>query len=170
MRSVERIVSGGQTGADRAALDVALALDIPCGGWVPAGRLDERGKIPAVYPELRETETPDPAQRTELNVRDSDGTLIISRGPLYGGSAETRRFAERLGKPWIHADLDVKDPIDWCGDVRAWIEQHRISVLNVAGPRSSEDPRIHRDGADLLGLLLRAGGEPAPEPADAVEA
>ncbi len=81
---VERIVAGGQTGADRAALDVALEYGLTVGGWVPHGRLAEDGRIPARYPGLVETDSPDGAERTRWNVRDSDATLIVSRGPLVG--------------------------------------------------------------------------------------
>ena len=85
-----QIVSGGQTGADRAALDIALELGFESGGWVPLGRQAEDGKIPDRYPNLRETDSPLPAVRTELNVRDSDATLIVSHGTLVGGTALTR--------------------------------------------------------------------------------
>src|SRR6267142_1460190 len=102
---VERIVSGGQTGADRAALDFALASRIPIGGWVPKGRLAEDGRIPERYAGLVETESADPAVRTARNVRDSDGTLILSHGPLDGGSLFTHREAVRTGRPALHLDL-----------------------------------------------------------------
>src|SRR5690606_30676655 len=98
-----RVVSGGQTGVDRAALDAALRLGLPCGGWCPAGRWAEDGPIPERYP-LRETESADPAERTARNVRDSDATLILSPRPLRGGTAGTREVAERLGRPFHVAD------------------------------------------------------------------
>ena len=104
---IERIVSGGQTGCDRAAFDAALELGIPLGGWVPRGRLDEDGVIPVRYPNLREAESADPAVRTECNVRDSDATLLISHGPLVGGSALTARLADQMGRPHLHLDLDL---------------------------------------------------------------
>ncbi len=93
----EKIVSGGQTGVDRAALDAALALGVPCGGWCPRGRRAEDGEIPARYP-LRETPLPTYEQRTEWNVRDADGTLVLTRGPASGGTALTLALAERLGR------------------------------------------------------------------------
>ena len=102
---IERIVSGGQTGCDRAAFDAALALGIPLGGWVPRGRLDEDGVIPARYPNLREAASAEPAVRTEHNVRDSDATLLLSHGPLIGGSALTRQLCEQWERPWLHVDL-----------------------------------------------------------------
>lgn len=146
-------MSGAQTGVDRAALDVALELDIPCGGWVPRGRIDERGRIPDRYPGLRETASADWSERTEANVRDSDGTLIISRGPLTGGSLHTREVAERLGRPWLHVDLagSRSAALDAAED---WIARHEIRVLNVAGPRESKDPELYELAAALLRELL----------------
>src|SRR5215471_7567840 len=100
-----RIVSGGQTGVDRAALDAALELGVPCGGWCPRGRAAEDGPIDDRYP-LHETPSRDVEQRTEWNVRDSDGTLILNRGPeLTGGTLLTQRVAQRDRKPWMVIDL-----------------------------------------------------------------
>ena len=113
-----RVVSGAQTGVDRAALDVALELGLPCGGWVPRGRIDERGRIPDRYPGLEETKTPDWNERTEANVRDADGTVILSRGPLTGGSAYTARVAARLRRPCLHLDLSGRDEVDAAAEVR----------------------------------------------------
>src|SRR5512134_3746342 len=101
---IERVVSGGQTGVDRAALDAALALGLPCGGWCPRGRRAEDGAIPLHYP-LRETPTARYPQRTEWNVRDSDGTLILTRGRPRGGTAYTISVARRLGRPLLVVDL-----------------------------------------------------------------
>ncbi|MER2623546.1 MAG: putative molybdenum carrier protein [Accumulibacter sp.] len=100
-----KIVSGGQTGADRAALDVALDLGIPCGGWVPKGRLAEDGEIPVGCPHLVEEEDAEPNTRTTLNIRDSDATLILSQGKLHGGSNFTASTAHKAGKPYLHVDL-----------------------------------------------------------------
>lgn len=146
-----RLVSGAQTGVDRAALDVALELGIPCGGWVPRGRIDELGRIPERYPDLRETESADFSERTAANVRDSDATLIISRGPLTGGSLYTREVADRLGRPCLHVDLDSPAAEEAAGAVRDWFDSNAVGVLNVAGPRASKDPEIH----DLARSLLR---------------
>lgn len=148
MRSVHRttrIVSGGQTGADRAALDVALALGIPCGGWVPQGRLAEDGVIPDWYPNLVEADSSVPDVRTELNVRDSDATLIFSHGPLTGGSAYTRDVAARFGKPHLHVDLAAMPHESAVTAVQLWLEGVRPVTLNVAGPRASGDPEIYED-------------------------
>lgn len=133
-----RIVSGGQTGVDRAALDAALALGLACGGWCPSGRRAEDGPIPARYP-LRETASPDYRVRTEANVRDSDATLILVEGPLTGGTALTARIARRLGRPLRVVDLARgPDP----GGLAPWLRAHGVRVLNVAGPRESQRPGI----------------------------
>jgi hypothetical protein len=150
VHSVERIVSGGQTGVDRAALDTALALGIPCGGWVPQGRMAEDGRIPEGYPNLREADSPGPDVRTEWNVRDSDATLILSRGALTRGSAYTQEMALRHAKPWLHVNLADVSEEDAVGRVRAWLEDVRPKVLNVAGPRASGDPGIY----DLVRAVL----------------
>lgn len=145
----EQIVSGGQTGVDRAALDVALELGIPCGGWCPKGRRAEDGLIPDVYP-LRESPTANYAERTALNVKDSDGTLILSRGPLRGGTALTKTFAERYRRPFLVVDL--RD--DTSQLIHEWLSAHSIRVLNVAGPRESSQPGITRQAATFLRALL----------------
>src|SRR5512135_124388 len=102
---VARIVSGGQTGVDRAALDAARQLGLECGGWCPRGRRAEDGKVASGYP-LRETPSEDYAQRTEWNVRDSDATLVLTHGRPAGGTALTIAVARRLGKPLLVLDLD----------------------------------------------------------------
>lgn len=152
---VQRIISGGQTGVDRAALDVAMDLGLRCGGWCPAGRAAEDGPIPADYP-LVETASDDPAERTDLNVRDSDGTLIITTGKLAGGTALTEHCAIGRGKPFL-----VTDPADReaASGVREWLEANGIEVLNVAGPRESEAPGIY---GLALALLTNALGPSLP--------
>lgn len=136
---IQKIISGGQTGADRAALDVALELDVPCGGWCPKGRKAEDGPIPKLYP-LRETSSSRYPVRTERNVRDSDGTLVITRGKPSGGTALTIELARKLGKPHLVIDLSENGDPDV---VRGWIQSNRIEILNVAGPRESEAPGIY---------------------------
>ena len=147
---VKRIVSGGQTGVDRAALDVALALGIPCGGWCPKGRRAEDGRLPARYP-LKETPSPEYPERTEWNVRDSDGTLILNRGRLSGGTAQTAAIVARWGRPGLLVDVDRSlEP----ARVRAWIAAHRVAVLNVAGPRESKRPGIYAASVRWLRRVL----------------
>ncbi|MCC4115330.1 putative molybdenum carrier protein [Aromatoleum toluclasticum] len=132
------IVSGGQTGADRAALDWAIARGLQHGGWCPAGRLAEDGLIPERY-QLKELHDGGYRKRTLWNVRDSDATLIISLAPeLTGGSAATMRFARSLKKPWLH----VSPGMDWQVAVQSWLRDIAPGVLNIAGPRASSAPGI----------------------------
>ena len=147
------VISGGQTGVDRAALDVALALGLACGGWCPRGRAAEDGPIDLRYP-LRETAGADPAQRTRLNVRDADGTLILAPGEPSGGTALTRRIAIEMGKPHLVIDPAQAPAEDACAEIRRWIDDHDINVLNVAGPRESECPGIYGQARRLLTALL----------------
>ena len=142
---LEKVVSGGQTGVDRAALDVAFELSIPCGGWCPKGRRSEDGAIPDKYL-LQESPTANYAERTALNVKDSDGTLILSRGPLRGGTALTKTFAERYRRPYLVVDL--RDGT--AQQVRDWLTANSIRVLNVAGPRESSQPGITRQASSFL--------------------
>ncbi len=146
---IAKIISGGQTGVDRAALDVAIHLGIPHGGWVPKGRLTEDGPLPETY-DLRETPTAVYAERTEKNVLDSDGTLIISRGELTGGSEYTRDMALKHSRPWLHVDLNRTAAFRAALAIVEWLAGHDIRVLNVAGPRASKDPGIYRDTTGLL--------------------
>lgn len=154
--NLRRIVSGAQTGVDRAALDVALELKIPCGGWVPKGRLDELGTIPPMYPSLQEADSPEPELRTELNVRDSDATLIMTHGALFGGSEYTALKAIELGKPHLHLDLDAVGDDEAVDQIIAWVNKTNPYVLNVAGPRQSDDRKIYeRSKAILRGALSK---------------
>lgn len=146
------IVSGGQTGADRAALDWAIAHDdIPHGGWCPLGRRAEDGPLDAKY-RLVETERVGYRARTVRNVRDSDATLILNLGELEGGSLETLRIAERRGKPVRVVQLDAPPDEQEIATLREWLADPGIRVLNVAGPRESKRPGIY---AATLGLLAR---------------
>jgi hypothetical protein len=140
------IVSGGQTGVDRAALDASLELGISCGGWCPKGRRAEDGPIPDRYP-LKETESGSYPVRTEMNVRDSDGTLILTWGRPTGGTALTVRLARRHKKPSLV--IDLKKPAD-PSSLMNWLEKKQIEVLNVAGPRESEYPDISRLAFEFL--------------------
>ena len=142
------IVSGGQTGVDRAALDLALELGLACGGFCPRGRIAEDGRIDDRYP-LIETPSADYAERTEWNIVHSDATLILHRGHLSGGTALTARLARRQGKPLRLVDLaEHPDP----AAVAAWVASFR--VLNVAGPRQSQSPGIYRAAREFLRQVL----------------
>jgi len=139
MAIIDKIISGGQTGADRAALDTALRLGIPHGGYCPKGRVAEDGRIDAKY-QMEETDTVDYNARTELNVRHSDGTVVFTlSGILDGGTRETANLAVKHHKPLLRikgADLEP------AADLRYFIGKHEIKVLNVAGPRASREPGV----------------------------
>jgi hypothetical protein len=139
---VKKIISGGQAGADRAALDFAIKQNIPHGGWVPKFRGAEDGKIPDVY-QVQEMATHSYSRRTEQNAIDSDGTVIISHGRLRGGSAFAAKMAKKHDRPWLHLDM-AKLAVDKAGGrLQKWVDDNNISVLNVAGPRLSSDPTIY---------------------------
>ncbi len=145
-----KIISGGQTGVDRAALDAALELGIPCGGWCPNGRKAEDGPIDLKYP-LKETLSPNYPHRTEKNVREADGTLVLTKGPVSGGTALTVQLAIEYKKPYLIIDLNNKiDPLM----AREWGEKHNIEILNVAGPSENTIPGIHDQAAQFLKELL----------------
>jgi hypothetical protein len=146
---IKKIVSGGQTGADRAALDFAIKMDLPHGGWVPKGRLAEDGPLPAKY-RVEEMPTDSYPERTEQNVIDSDGTLIVSHGKLTGGSKLTDDLAYKHKKPCLNIDLDETSVMEAASQVFDWVLGNRIKVLNVAGPKESKDPTIYRA---VIGLL-----------------
>jgi hypothetical protein len=162
---VQRVVSGGQTGVDRAALDAAIASGVDHGGWCPRGRLAEDGVIPARY-RLVESASRRYWVRTERNVIDSDGTLIVHRGPLRGGTAFTQRMAIKHAKPLYL--IDTRQPVATAA-IHDWIRQHGIQVLNCAGPRESSAPGIGLEARRLLVDLLAAhatgsGGEAENHP------
>ena len=148
--TLRKIISGGQTGVDRAALDAALERNFPCGGFCPKGRRAEDGVIDDKYP-LRETPDSEYAERTESNVRESDGTLIIASGPLSGGTALTQQLAAQHVKPCLVVEPD---------DLKArqliieWLEKHAIATLNIAGPRESNCPGIRDQSHTLITALL----------------
>lgn len=150
---IKKIISGGQTGADIAALDFALKFKIPHGGWIPKGRITEDGPLPDKY-HLQEMPTSSYPARTEQNVIDSDGTLIVSHGKLTGGSTYTRKMAMKNGKPWYHVDLNKLPTFQAAMVIDDWISQNKIEALNVAGPRASEDPTIYGLVTVILELVL----------------
>jgi hypothetical protein len=149
--TITRIVSGGQTGVDRGALDAAIAMGIEHGGWCPRGRRAEDGEIPNRYL-VRELDSIDYAARTERNVVDSDATLLITRGAPTGGSALTARVAATHRRPLLHVDLD-RDA-DPSSAIRTWLDANRIATLNVAGSRESNCPGIAATVRDLLITIL----------------
>ena len=153
---IKQIVSGGQTGVDRAGLDVAIKLGIAYGGWIPRGRLTESGALPQKY-HLKETSSSQYSVRTEKNVVAADGTLIMSHGPLTGGSAYTREMAIKHGRPWLHIDLDRMAAFHAATAINNWILQKEIEILNVAGPRASADPAIYQDTLNILESVYYLG-------------
>lgn len=139
------IVSGGQTGADRAGLDWAIARGLELGGWCPKGRRSEDGLIPPQYP-LDETLSAGYQQRTKWNVRDSDATVIFTlKEELDGGSELTARLADSLGRPWLHFRAGVHER-----HVVSFLECHDVRILNIAGKRESAAPGIYRFTFDAL--------------------
>lgn len=146
----DKVISGGQTGVDRAALDVAFELGIPSAGWCPQGRRAEDGRIDDCYP-LKETQNADYTERTEWNVRDSDGTLVLVRGRPTEGTALTIEVAQRLGKPCLVLNLS-KEP--QASQVCAWARNQQVRVLNVAGPRESKSPGIYQEAKEFLRRVL----------------
>ncbi len=148
-----KIVSGGQTGVDRAALDVALTLQIPHGGWCPKGRRAEDGRISRKY-QLRESDARDYAVRTEQNVIDSDATLILFREKITGGTRLTQHLASKHQRPQMRIDLQQADSDQQMeiakSSISQWLAKHNVRVLNIAGPRESSNPGIHQQTMDFL--------------------
>ncbi len=148
---VSRIVSGGQTGADRVALDWAIRNNVPHSGWCPRGRKAEDGTLDAKYL-LQETESGGYLERTRQNVIDSDGTLIVNLGKLDGGTLATAKLARKLRKPHIVVQLDSGPGDEEVKQLMDWLKRESISTLNIAGPRESKRPGIYALTNDLLDL------------------
>ncbi len=147
------LVAGGQTGADRAALDWAIGQGLPHGGWCPRGRKTEDGVLPGCYL-LQETPTANYLQRTEWNVRDSDATLVFTLDDkLDGGSKRTAAFAESLGRPWLHVRPGVHPKY-----VARFLARHEVRTLNVAGKRESSAPGIGELVRQVLSQAISVGG------------
>jgi len=145
---IKKIVSGGQTGVDRAALDAAMAAGLEVGGWCPKGRRAEDGPIPDRYP-LTETKCNKYRTRTRWNVRDSDATLILSDCDPAGGTALTIAFCEQLNKPFL-----VASPSDGFDEVAGWFISHEVKTLNVAGPRERDDAPVYEKSLLWLTALF----------------
>jgi hypothetical protein len=153
---IQRVISGGQTGVDRAALDAAISAGLDHGGWAPKSFWAEDGPISPSYG-LTETPGADVRQRTEWNVRDADATLILASGPLAGGTAFTGQCALKHGKPCRQFDPRSAPGERLAGDIARWIAPLPGGTLNVAGPRASEDSGIYDLArATLMALFTRA--------------
>jgi len=134
-----KIISGGQTGVDRAALDVATRRGVNCGGWCPAGRLDEFGKIPDQYP-VQELPGGGFTERTLQNVKYSDGTVVLYPGELRGGTEQTVRFCVELERPGQAIDASKISAEDAAKLMAEFVRENKIGILNVAGPLQSDWP------------------------------
>ena len=156
--NIQRIISGGQTGVDRAALDFAIARQIPHGGCCPAGRRAADGVLDARY-QLVETESSGYRQRTKHNVLDADATLIICRGRLEGGSLLTRDLATGHGKPLLLCDLHDSTE-ELLAAWQDWLVSHPIAILNIAGPSEARNPGIYLQASALLELFWSKEHEP----------
>jgi hypothetical protein len=148
---LRRIISGGQTGVDRAALDTAIALGLPHGGWCPRGRKAEDGPIDRCY-DLQETRSARYHVRTRRNVLESDGTLILYRGEMTGGTELTLDFARKQNRPHLAVELSQVD----ASRIRRWLVENRIETLNVAGPRESTAPGVYQEAMSTLRAVLAA--------------
>jgi hypothetical protein len=150
---IHKIISGGQTGADQAALDVAVKYNISYGGWIPMGRRTEAGPLPSRY-RLAVMPTRDYRDRTRQNILDSQGTAIFYRRHLTGGSRLTRNLAYTEGKPYLAVDLWHNDPFEAAVMLQSFVFETHIQVLNVAGPRASHDPGIYADVKMILETVV----------------
>jgi len=151
--AMPRIVSGGQTGVDRGALDAALTAGAPCGGWCPAGRIAEDGRIPAHYP-LQDLPGAGYRERTLRNVQDSDATLIIYYVEPEGGTRQTLEFCIECGKPQLLIDAATLSAEEAARQVEAFVRERDIRTLNVAGPRASKQPFAHAYARQALSQAL----------------
>jgi hypothetical protein len=158
-----KIISGGQTGVDRAALDAALSLGVDCGGWCPEGRLAETGPIPAQYP-LRELPGAGYFERTMQNVRDADATVIFYLGELQGGTKATADFCREAGKPLLILEGHPGSAAEAARKIAEFVRAHTIEILNVAGPRASQWPAGYDYARETLLLFLhRVAADPPPK-------
>ncbi|MBI3563394.1 MAG: putative molybdenum carrier protein [Gammaproteobacteria bacterium] len=149
-----KIISGGQTGVDRGALDAALAAGIPCGGWCPKGRLAEDGVIDPTYP-LQEVPSEDYRVRTMKNIAESDGTVIIYFGKLEGGTLNTVEYCRQQGKPHLLINTDYSKPEQAAHLIKKFILEKNVITLNVAGPRASKVQRARTYTQTTIAALLR---------------
>ena len=139
---IKKIISGGQSGAEQAALDAAIDFHIPHGGWIPKGRIAEKNPLPAKY-KLQEMPPSSQLDETEQNVVDSDGTLIISQGTFIENVDDIFKTVKKHRRPWIHIDLNITAPLDAVLKIRSWIIEETVEVLNVEGASAGEAPQLY---------------------------
>ncbi len=160
---LKKIISGGQVGADQAALDAAIKYNVPHGGWIQKDRKTEDGILPYEY-KLNELKSGAHPNYSERNVINSDGTLIISHGKLKGGSALPKKLAKEYNRFCLHIDLNKTPAFIATSKINSWIIEHNIEILNVAGSRASKDPKIYEvvkyiiEGVILLGMVNAKSG------------
>jgi hypothetical protein len=152
-----RVISGGQTGVDRGALDAALGVGVPCGGWCPFGRRAEDGIIPPRYP-VTELSGAGYDERTQKNVEDSDGTLVITFGPASGGTLRTIEICRQLGRPHLIVDAATVPLEEATRRATQFVAEEGIQQLNVAGPRASGEPRGYEFAYSVVRELCRQFG------------
>ncbi len=153
---IKKIISGGQIGADQAALDVAIKMGILHGGWIQKGRKTQSGLLPKKY-NLKEMPTASFIKRIEQNVIDSDGTVIISHGALSGGANYSQKMTTKHGRPCLHIDLSIIPIFMAASRINTWVEEHDIEVLNVTGSRTSEDPKIYNEAMLIIENAILIG-------------
>lgn len=153
---LRKVITGGQTGVDRAALDTAIDFGLQYGGWIPAGRRAEDGPIPARYTHLAECDSADYSARTRRNVRDTDATLIICDRKLHGGTALTESVTLELNRPLLVIQLGESGADDAINRTCEWLNVAKPQVLNIAGPRASEWPDAYERVITFLGSVFRS--------------
>lgn len=151
---IKKIISGGQTGADIAAIDAAIEFGFPYGGWLPKGRRTENGPLNTRY-KLQEMTSASFPKRTEQNVKDSDGTVIFTHGKLSGGSSLTKKYAVRHNKPLLHLNMDIISEQKAFELLRNFIDEYKIEILNVAGSRASKDDQIYDGVFSIIRNIIR---------------
>jgi hypothetical protein len=151
---VQKIISGGQTGADQGALDAAIEAGLAHGGWIPKGRKTEAGPLPEKY-RLKEMRTASFPKAAEKNILDAHGALVITRGKLKGGSELTRQLAKTHGFPCLHIDLSEGLPAEAARKAKTWVDQNKIRVLNVAGPQESKAPGIRDITFEIVSKIIK---------------
>lgn len=150
---INKIISTGLSGAEQAALDVAIKVDIPHGGWIPKGRNTEGSAPPEKY-RLREMPESSDHEYREKNILDSDGTLVVSRGQPAGEAAQTQQMAEEHSHPCLHVDLNTANDFVTAQAISAWITENRIQILNVVGQGYSQDTSIYNTTAKIFETVL----------------